>query len=107
MLQSELNAVDSVYFYNFANLGGVFYTIQKSKLTLQGSILIFNAAKDSSVLYGLANEESESIQFLKSIIWNNYARSMSIYLSTTDMLVRGCDFRNNRAIVGTHGFQTV
>ena len=71
------------------------------------SLLMLNAATDSSVLYGLANDEQSAIQFTTSVIWNNYARSMAIYLSTTDMLVRRCDFKNNRASVGTHGFQMV
>ena len=73
------------------------YAIQNSKVELQSSSIRNNAGLSSSVLYGLANIDEESLKLRNCEISENVAYSMTFYLTTTDLKVDSCSFLNNRS----------
>ena len=80
LLETELEAINNVYEYNYADLAGFMYAIQKSKVSVSDSIIRNNAGWSSAVLYSLANTETNAIVFKDCDISNNVASSMNFYL---------------------------
>ena len=97
MLETELIAINNVYEYNYADLAGFMYAIQKSNLKIYDSIIRNNAGWSSAVLYSLANTETDAIGFRDCEISRNVASSMNFYVTTTDMTMKRCSMINNRS----------
>ena len=127
IVTSELDAYQSTFEQNDAELGGAIFAIQEAVLQIRASELRDNRAGEGSLVYSMANKiipgvgrktefiklqtaedgNQPSLVFIDSRMMKNWAKQDTIHILRSSFLARNCTFQDNYAHEVTHGFTMV
>ena len=94
---TDILVKESLFARNIASQGGVFFAIQKSTLNIEQSFMVQNAALDASVMYGLSNQEANSLYFNDCVFSENYGHANTIHMLLSTLVIHNSTFINNYA----------